>query len=669
MNSPKIFTRLRVFALLTVFTFSASAAMADFPGREAAPADLTPEMVKQKAFEIDKFIAAALQAQGGRPLENATDEQFLRRVYLGIIGRIPSYEEAVAFLDDGDADKRSKLIDELLDSPGYVSNMYNFWGDVLRLKATTGGNNRTNAISYLNYVKQSIAENKPYDEWVHEMITASGGGWQRSSDGAVGYLERDKGMPLDNMANTMQVFTGTRIECAQCHNHPHNEDIEQKDFFYMAAFTHGLKGPRDMNNYGGDSKERMQERKMYESAPQPVRNIVRQLRYDIFDFGIRGGGDGVIPLPDDYQYRDLDPGEIVGAKTMFGKSVRNARAKPIDDAREQFAEWLTTSENPRFTKVIANRLWKKVMARGLFEPVDNLDEDPTVSHPGLLVYIEKLMREVDYDIKDFMRVLYNTRTFQFAPNPEEVDPGRPYTFPGRMLTRMSAEQLWDSMLATTIPDPDERRGTHFLPYLQYRGKYVLVGKKDMYDLYEEAMALEGKALYDYAEKLLKEMESDSGASEGQMMEMMSSTAMADGESAGGAVDDKRWAGFSSSLLRASELPSPAPAAHFLRKFGQSAREVIEGSTTESDVTQILSLINGHVEDHIIGKSNAGIYKDMDKAASPEEKVDVAFLSILTRKPTADETAMFLKNVKENGGSAYDDLVWTLYNTSEFMFVQ
>ncbi|MEM8955251.1 MAG: DUF1549 domain-containing protein [Verrucomicrobiota bacterium] len=653
---------------LGAFFLSGPFAFAEFPGQEKEPVDLTPEMVKQKAFEIDKFIAAALHAQGARPLDNATDEQFLRRVYLGIIGRIPNYDEAIAFLDDQDPEKRAKLIDELLDGPGYVSNMYNFWADVLRLKMKTGGNSRTNAIPYLNYVKQSIAQNKPYDIWVREMLTASGGGWQRSSKGAVGYFERDKGMPLDNMANTMQVFTGTRMECAQCHNHPSNDEIEQKDFFYMAAFTHGLKGPRDVNAYRMDSKERMEERRLYDNAPQQVRNMVQQLRYDIFDFGVKGGGQGVIPLPDDYQYRDADPGETVGAKTLFGKSVRNARAKPIDDGRELFAEWLTTSENPRFTKVIANRLWKKVMARGLFEPVDNLDEDPNISHPQLLAFLEKLMVQVNYDMKEFKRVLYNTRTFQFAANPEEVDIAAPYTFPGRMLTRMTAEQLWDSMLAATIPDPDERLGTNYLPFIQHRGRYVLVGEKDMYDLYEEAMALQGKELYDYVETLLKDMESDRGASEGEMMEMMSSQ-MADSGSAKGAVDDARWDGYSAALLRASELPSPAPPTHFLRKFGQSAREVIEGATTESDVTQILSLINGHVEDHIVGSSKAKVFQDMDSVELPEEKIDVAFLSILTRKPTADEMNMFVQNVNENGSAAYDDLVWTLYNTSEFMFVQ
>ncbi len=635
-------------------------AHAEFPGREEkAPADMTLDDVKKISLQVDKFIADALRKEGKSLIGDSTDEQFVRRVYLNIVGRIPSYDEAVTFLDSDNANKRAELIDTLLNSPGYQSDMFNFWADILRAIHRPGPNSQTNAISYLNYVKRSIAENKPYDKWVAEMITASGGGWERSSGGAVGYLERDKGMPLDNLANTMQIFTGTRMECAQCHNHPHNEEIEQKDFFQMAAFTHGLKGPKE-RSYGN-----MQERRMYENAPQDVRNFVRQLRYDIFDFGVVGGGDGVIPLPDDYQYRDADPNEIVGARTMFGKSVRNARAKPIDDGRERFTEWLTTPENPRFTKVIANRLWKKVMGRGLFEPVDQLDMDVSVSHPSLLVFLEKLMVDLKYDMNAYQRILYNTRTFQFQPNPEEHT-GSNYHFAGRVLSRMTAEQIWDSMLATTMPDVDERRGSHYLPFIQHRGRYVMVGKKDMYDLYEEAMNLEGRALYDWAAKTLKEFNGDGGVRAGEAMSM---SMMDSGSAKGPMADDKRWAGYSSDLLRASELPSPARASHFLRKFGQSARQVIEGSTKESDVTQILSLINGHVEDYIVGSSNAVIYQDMEKAATPEEKIEVAFLTVLTRRPTDEEMQLFKSNVDTVGQGAYDDLVWTLYNTNEFMFVQ
>ncbi len=647
-----------------------SVSQAELPARAdqtSGPKSLSADQLKTQAVEVDRFIAGTLRQMGMELIGDSTDEQFLRRVYLNVIGRIPTYDEAIAFLESDVPTKRSDLIDQLLNSPGYDSHMFNYWADVLRAKTKTGPNNQTNSISYLNYLKRTIAENKPYNEWVYDMLTASGGGWEPGSTGAVGYLERDKGMPLDNLANTMQVFTGTRMECAQCHNHPFNKQIEQKDFFYLAAFTHGLKGPRDNGGYGGNAG--MQERAMYENAPQEVRNVVRQMRYDIFDFGVVGAGDGRIPLPMDYQYRDADPGEIVGGKTpaFLGQSVRTSDSKDADDGRVKLAGWMTAPENPRFTKVIANRLWKKVMGRGLFEPVDELDMEVTISQPNLLAHLEKLMVSLDYDTKEFMRVLYNTRTFQFQPNPEEFDTSKPYHFAGRVLSRMSAEQIWDSMLATTVPNIDERKGPHFLPFIQFRGRYVLVGKKDMYDLYEEAMALQGQELYTYVEKLIDEMSSDGGKRDSEMMSDMAM--MSAGGATEGVEPDPRWANFSGDLLRASELPSPASENHFLRKFGQSARDVIEGYTVESDVTQILSLINGHVEKHIVGKSDAQIYMDMEKASTPEEKIEVAFLSTLTRRPTAEEVALFRGNIEAHGDGGYNDLVWTLYNTNEFMFVQ
>ena len=647
-----------------------SALRADLPsrsGEDAGPKSLSAEEVKKQSVDVDRFIAESLRQRGMELIGDSPDDQFVRRVYLNIIGRIPTYDEAVGFLDSEAPTKRADLIDQLLESPGYDSHMYNFWADILRAKTKTGPNNQTNSISYLNYLKRTIATNAPYDQWVNDMMTASGGGWEPGSTGAVGYLERDKGMPLDNMANTMQVFTGTRMECAQCHDHPFNKEIEQKDFFYLAAFTHGLKGPRTMEGYGNNAG--MQERNLYENAKPEVRNVVRQMRYDIFDYGVVGAGDGRIPLPMDYQYRDADPGEIVGGKTpsFLGKSVRTPDSRDADDGREKFAGWLTSPENPRFTKVIANRLWKKVMGRGLFEPVDEMDMEVAISHPTLLAHLEKTMVGLDYNMKEFMRVLYNTRTFQFRSNPEEFDLAKPYHFAGRVLSRMSAEQIWDSMLATTVPNIDERQGSHYLPFIQYRGRYVLVGKKDMYDLYEESMQLRGKELYTYVEKLIDEMSSDGGMRESEMMSSMAM--MGSGDAAEGVAQDPRWASYSTSLLRASELPSPAPTNHFLRKFGQSSRDVIEGYTVESDVTQILSLINGHVEDHIIGKSDAQIYMDMEKFSTPEEKIEVAFLSTLTRRPTADEVELFKANVEANGSQGYDDLVWTLYNTNEFMFVQ
>ena len=158
-----------------------SALKADFPGRteDAGPKSLSLDEVKTEAVGVDRFIAETIRQQGMELIGDSSEEQFLRRVYLNIIGRIPTYEEAITFLDSESPTKRAELIDQLLDSPGFDSHMYNFWADILRAKHKTGPNNQTNSISYLNYLKRSIAENVPYDKWVYDMITASGGGWEK----------------------------------------------------------------------------------------------------------------------------------------------------------------------------------------------------------------------------------------------------------------------------------------------------------------------------------------------------------------------------------------------------------------------------------------------------------------------------------------------------------
>ena len=129
-------------------------------------------------------------------------------------GRIPTYQELRTFVADRGPDKRARLIDRLLDSEGYVSHFYNFWEDVLRVKSK---GRRSVMVSYQDWIKSSLRENLPYDIFVQSMLTSQGFVW---NEPAVGYYVRDAGMPLDNMSNTMQVFSGTRMQCAQCHDHP-----------------------------------------------------------------------------------------------------------------------------------------------------------------------------------------------------------------------------------------------------------------------------------------------------------------------------------------------------------------------------------------------------------------------------------------------------------------
>ncbi len=669
--------KMRPTVILSVLalSFGAVNAQAQLNSRGGAQQDFSdPQFVKAEAFKIDKFIGDGFRQYNVSPMPMATDQQYVRRVYLDIVGRIPTYEETTAFLEDQDPNKRPRLVNTLLDSPGYNSHTYNYWADVLRATSRFF-NNQTNAASYIIWLKGAIENNMPYDEFVKALLGSSGGGWAEGN-GAVGYYERDKGMPLDNMANTMRIFLGTRMECAQCHNHPFAK-WEQMDFFETAAFTAGIeeeKGYEERRKLGMMYRNGGPRSEMYA--------LLRMIDYSIWRYGIKGGGTGQIELPMDYKYSDGDPGEMVGAKAPFGQSLRFSDKREADDARYEFAEWLTSQENPRFGLMIANRLWKRAMGFGLYEPLDNVDlmfdadpdskRDP--SHPELWKHLANLIAKVNWDQKAFLRILYNTRTYQLGPNPKAHDPGLPYAFNGRLLQRMSAEQIWDSMLALTIPAPDERESIYNRDWIQLRGQYVLVGQKTMSDLYQDTIGLTADQVESYARDLMGQISSANSIPvnyNGGGDSMMMGGGGSGGITSAAGIDDSQWKGFSPSLVRASELPSPAPASHFLRRFGQSDREVIENGSRESDVTQVLSLINGHVQQNIVGNQDAVIYKTIADVDSPGDIVKRLYLAILNREPTDEELVILAQHYDEvdTEEKAREDFIWTLLNTSEFLFVQ
>jgi hypothetical protein len=183
------------------------------PFSVASVESATRSSVEEAAAKIDAILEKDWTAHNVEPQPLLKDEQFLRRVYLQLGGRIPTLVEAGKFLTSKSESKRMDLIDDLLASPDYVSHTYNYWADILRL--TEKPNNNIILEPYLAYVKESIAQNKPYDKWVHEMLTANGKVWDNP---AVGFQIRDDGMPLPYVDNTVKVFLGKQIGCAQCHD-------------------------------------------------------------------------------------------------------------------------------------------------------------------------------------------------------------------------------------------------------------------------------------------------------------------------------------------------------------------------------------------------------------------------------------------------------------------
>lgn len=399
---------------------------------------------------IDRTLEAHWEKLGLTPQAPVSDETFVRRIYLDAVGRIPTAEEAEAFLNTSHPDKRAHLIDELLDSAGYGNHMFNWWADLLRVQSRMG-NNAVTGRAYAEFVLEAMREDMPYDEFTRQLLTAEGFAWE---NGAVGFYLRDAGMALDHLATTVQVFLGTQVVCAQCHDHPF-DSWTQMDYYHMAAYTYGVTNQpgsllidqRQMAEAARESRSQNgRDRNQGRDTLRGMNEVFRPLRgTSVADSG------RTLRLPADYQYSDARPRSTVEPQVPFGPEVE---AGSYRDRRAVFADWMTSPENPRFTLAISNRLWKKAFGVGLIEPVDDLSDRSQAAVPELMALLEEIMKDVGYSQRDFLRVVFNTQAYQREAAAEEVPLGETYHFTGPLLRRMSAEQAWDSVVTLMHGDPD-----------------------------------------------------------------------------------------------------------------------------------------------------------------------------------------------------------------------
>ena len=408
-----------------------------------------------ESAKIDSILAKEWQKNNLKPNAPSTDEVFLRRIYVDIAGRIPTSAEAQAFLASTDKDKRAQLIDTLLAGDGYAANYFNYYADILRLQTDTKG--ALTGMAWSDWLKNALKKNQPWDGMVRDLINAEGASWD---NGAIGFYMRDQGMPLDHLAATVQIFLGTSIVCAQCHNHPFDK-WSQMDYYHMAAFTFGVDSKK---GYGINLEAKLREsmkgkaaknspevqalRKDMKSVGESLKEVSKVLRYTNVS-----STDKLPKLPHDYKYPDAKPNETVQPKTIFGE---DATPKEGETRVQGFANWMTAPQNPRFALVIANRLWKRSMGMGLIEPVDEITDSTTPSNAELMTYLEKLMVDKKFDLKAYLRVIYNSDTYQRMPTQKDVALGDTYHFTGPLMRRMSAEQVWDSVVTLIKGNVDER---------------------------------------------------------------------------------------------------------------------------------------------------------------------------------------------------------------------
>ena len=665
---------LGVFCFLGAFLKSEAAELVkNSSGLNLASSTLSGVDLKSHVEKIDGMIEVGMSEHGVKPNQRTSDPIFLRRIYLDTLGRIPTLNEASDFLRSTIPTKRRDLIHRLLESEGNVSREFNYWADLLRVQSRM---RNAPGAPYLNWIKSAIRENKPYDEMVRNLITAEGYIWD---DGAAGYYLRDAGMPLDHMANTFQVFLGTQLVCAQCHDHPYDE-FTQIDYYEQAAYIYGVKTTdRKISQEYRKISNRKKKDDVSPDTKRVARQMIRPLRYRVNETSSK------LRLPDDYQYDDAKPKSVVQPDTIFGDTIELSEG---ESPRDSYAKWLTSADNPRFATVIANRLWKRVMGVGIIEPVDDLSDGYSASHPGLMEHLAKLMVDLDFNLKDYLRVLYNTQTYQRNVSVDEWEEGSPYFFEGPLLKRMSAEQLWDSVAGLVVPDLDQRKGnpTRGQRYGQAE-ELVGMGVDEILKLAEEKAKVDkiSKELRAEQTKLRNQMKRAQSNNRKQQVRQLKEKQSAigkklrqlsgsmrygrpTGRSRRPESADSRWKGIPSELVRASEIQSPAPAKHFLRQFGQSDRETIENANDDANVPQILTLLNGPIYS-MLRQPYASLQKNCEQASNPNELLDAIYLSILSRMPSPDERQLLLPGLTATPEESTYDLTWALLNTRQFSFIQ
>ena len=414
--------------VLCVGLLSGSAVMADpaVVGQASKPAPKEFD-VAAAAAKIDSLVEGMLTKQGQKPNEAIDDATFVRRAYLDIAGRVPTIEEAENFHGSDYPRKRQQLITDLLESEGHMSHAYNYWADVLRINSALGIGAGQAEAAYQLWVKDAIRNNKPYDQFVRDIVTASGeaGG----NPATIWYRQVvDTNQQVEDLS---QLFLGLRLQCARCHHHPF-EKWSTADYYQLSAFFSRI----------GRKK------------------------------GAQPGEDQI--------FHNRGPAQAAGPKATHQAAVLGGTPAELAadvDPRTALVDWMTTRDNPFFARSIVNRYWKHFFSRGLVEPEDDMRLTNPPTNPALLDALAADFVEHGYDLKHLVRTICRSNTYQLSAEPNEFNAEDRQSFSRFYPRRLPAEVALDAIdtltgkqtafggtLAGTrsIQLPDPNFGNYFL---------------------------------------------------------------------------------------------------------------------------------------------------------------------------------------------------------------
>jgi hypothetical protein len=378
---------------------------------------------------VDELVQAKWKTLNLTPSPLADDATFLRRASLDAIGTLPTPDEVRAFLADPSPNKRSEWIDKLLARPEYADFWAIKWGDLLRNQRKNSRDNQRGTFAFHAWIRNALAVNMPYDRFVRSIIAAQG-----TVDQHPPVIWYRTVRNLTHQTNdTAQLFLGTRINCAQCHNHPY-EKWSQDDYYRFQAFFARM------------------GRKSGESSAEPA----------------------IFNKPDGGGVRNPTTGQVMTPHGLDGPEVV---ASEDQDPRQGLVDWMSAPDNPFFARALANRLWGHFMGRGLVEPIDDMRVTNPPSNPELLEALARDLVAHHFDVKHLIRTIMDASAYQLASDPAEgnAQDRQNYAraYPRRLLAEVMLDAI-DQVTGTTedfsglpkglrtIALPDESVGSYFL---------------------------------------------------------------------------------------------------------------------------------------------------------------------------------------------------------------
>lgn len=358
--------------------------------------DRLPTAPLEPRNAVDTFVFKKLESLGVPASSSCDAATFLRRVTLDVTGRLPTLDEVAAFENDDPHSRRDAAIERILDSADYAEFFASKWNTILRNRQAAGATQFAN-YAFHDWIRESIASNKPYDQFVSQIVAASG---TVASHPPVAWYTQVSNI-TGRMEDAAQLFLGQRLQCARCHHHPY-EKWSQTDYAEMAAF------------FSTVSKKNEAE------SGEP-------------SFIARFGG---------ATYAQPKTGAALTPSGLDSNQISNS---PSEDVRVAFAEWMIQPDNPFFARALVNRYWKHFMGRGLVEPEDDMRVTNPPTNPELLDALAREFVDSGYDLKALIRMLVQSRTYQVDSSAVDDNLQDQRNYSRFYPKRLQAEVLLDSI--------------------------------------------------------------------------------------------------------------------------------------------------------------------------------------------------------------------------------